>query len=498
MGKAPLMEHSISVKDRARPIRQPPHRLGPEKEAEAERQSQVRYLGHIVSSKGVATDPAKVEVVEQWPVPRGVQELQGFLGTVGTGAGVSGSKEYLYSGHGCQRVRRRSCAVTTVSRPGTSDCLLQQNAHPLEAKLLRDMQRAVGNGQSGKTLPPVLIKTGVLASHRPCLPVMVLPQEGALPPGGALARGAGRGQLQAGTPYRIKALQRQWLKQTDLQRLSTLCPDRIPPAREAAGSWVRPPVSTETAKVNSGLVEAILGSPDIEPVMTRDTTSRHQEPRKSWAEVARTARKTTGITGRHAAPTGARTDSSHNVPSTSESHRSVFETVRVGEPRAQGLASQEVIPENQAGWRAGNQSDPSWSNPVVYRVPPGYEGASYLADTCHDPLWGGEDGSRQRLYAGRPWQKVDTDLDVIAIPEATDPVVASALDERVFCYLGLPEQIHTDQGAQFESQLMEELWKVSKTWTTPYHPQANGIVERNNRCLGDSLRAMLLERGQEE
>ena len=67
--------------------------------------------------------------------------------------------------------------------------------------------------------------------------------------------------------------------------------------------------------------------------------------------------------------------------------------------------------------------------------------------------------------------------------------------------MGLPEQLYTDQGAQFESQLLAELchlWKVTKTRTTPYHPQANGMVERNNRLLGDSLRAMLLDRGQED
>ena len=135
-------------------------------------------------------------------------------------------------------------------------------------------------------------------------------------------------------------------------------------------------------------------------------------------------------------------------------------------------------------------------------------------------------GGRQRLFAGRPWQKVAIDLvgpmpetnrgnkwilvltdhftrwnDALPLPDATAPVVASHLDERVFCYLGLPEQIHTDQGAQFESQLMAELcqlWKVNKTRTTPYHPQANGVVERNNRLLGDSLRAMLLEKDQED
>ncbi|XP_067949843.1 uncharacterized protein [Watersipora subatra] len=75
------------------------------------------------------------------------------------------------------------------------------------------------------------------------------------------------------------------------------------------------------------------------------------------------------------------------------------------------------------------------------------------------------------------------------------------LDGQVFCYMGLPKQIHTDQGAQFESQLMEELcllWRVEKMRTTPYHPQANCIVKRNNWQLGDLLRAFLLTQGQEE
>jgi len=79
--------------------------------------------------------------------------------------------------------------------------------------------------------------------------------------------------------------------------------------------------------------------------------------------------------------------------------------------------------------------------------------------------------------------------------------VARALDQNLFCYLGLPEQIHTDQGAQFQSQLMGDLcriWGVNRSWTTPYHPQGNGFVERNNRMLGDALRSLLLGRGQEE
>ena len=51
--------------------------------------------------------------------------------------------------------------------------------------------------------------------------------------------------------------------------------------------------------------------------------------------------------------------------------------------------------------------------------------------------------------------------------------IAETLEERVFCYLGVPERIHTDQGAQFESRLIAELcafWVVRKNYTTPYHP----------------------------
>jgi len=81
------------------------------------------------------------------------------------------------------------------------------------------------------------------------------------------------------------------------------------------------------------------------------------------------------------------------------------------------------------------------------------------------------------------------------------PPVARALDQNVFGYLGLLEQIHTDQGAQFQSQLMGDLCRilgVNQSRTTPYHPQGNGVVERNNRMLGDALRSLLFGRGQEE
>jgi hypothetical protein len=46
-------------------------------------QQEIHYLGHILSSQGIRTDPDKVSVVLQWPVPTNVHELRGFLGLAG-------------------------------------------------------------------------------------------------------------------------------------------------------------------------------------------------------------------------------------------------------------------------------------------------------------------------------------------------------------------------------------------------------------------------------
>ncbi|XP_028299789.1 uncharacterized protein LOC114461699 [Gouania willdenowi] len=40
----------------------------------------VAYLGHIVSAGGVATDPQKIQQVEEWPAPQNVSEVRQFVG----------------------------------------------------------------------------------------------------------------------------------------------------------------------------------------------------------------------------------------------------------------------------------------------------------------------------------------------------------------------------------------------------------------------------------
>ena len=63
------------------------------------------------------------------------------------------------------------------------------------------------------------------------------------------------------------------------------------------------------------------------------------------------------------------------------------------------------------------------------------------------------------------------------IPNQEATVVARKLVDEFFCRFSPPEQLHSDQGRNFESEVISEVCKllgVVKSRTTPYHPQLDG------------------------
>ena len=69
---------------------------------------------------------------------------------------------------------------------------------------------------------------------------------------------------------------------------------------------------------------------------------------------------------------------------------------------------------------------------------------------------------------------------------------------KVFSRVGVPQEILTDQGTNFTSKLLTELYKmlhVQPIRTTPYHPQTDGLVERFNQTLKMMIRKTAVKEG---
>ena len=65
-----------------------------------------------------------------------------------------------------------------------------------------------------------------------------------------------------------------------------------------------------------------------------------------------------------------------------------------------------------------------------------------------------------------------------------------------FLEYGFPERLITDNGPNFRSKIIEQLCRLLKTahlFTTPYHPQFDGLCERFNRTLASMLRGVVAE-----
>ena len=66
----------------------------------------------------------------------------------------------------------------------------------------------------------------------------------------------------------------------------------------------------------------------------------------------------------------------------------------------------------------------------------------------------------------------------------------------MFSRFGPPTVLHSDQGRNFDSTLMHEIYQlmgIKKTRTTAYHPQCDGLVKRQNRTLQNILASFVSE-----
>lgn len=115
------------------------------------------------------------------------------------------------------------------------------------------------------------------------------------------------------------------------------------------------------------------------------------------------------------------------------------------------------------------------------------------------------------LHASEPWETVSIDfmtdlpttergnkhllvvcdhftrwVEVFPLPNMLAVTVAETLASQVFSRFGCPKRLHSDRAANFRSQVMAELCRImgiQKTSTTAFHPQGNSRCERVNRTI---------------
>ena len=83
-------------------------------------------------------------------------------------------------------------------------------------------------------------------------------------------------------------------------------------------------------------------------------------------------------------------------------------------------------------------------------------------------------------------------VELVAVPNITAATMAEVFIENIVLRHGCPKRLLSDRGSQFTSALLERIslrLGFKKIFTTAYHPQTNGQVERMNQYVAAALSA---------
>lgn len=548
-------------------------------------QERVTYLGHVISSSGVATDPGKVEAVAQWPCPRTVAELRTFLGFasyyrrfVEGFAKLAAPLHQIVAELTRGKVGKRSLELAAVWSPQCEDSF---------QTLKRKLTTAPVLAYADFTRPFIL---EVDASYAGLGAVLSQEVEGKVRPIAYASRGLRPAERNTATysSMRLEFLALKWamaekfreyllghkcVVRTDNNPLSHLATAKLGATEQrwaaelAAFDFViqyRAGRTNQNADALSRLTTVQLGADDsgqlgaVVPELLRravrvtpgEVTTVHAMqawPSRSALDIS-ALQQTDSVVGE-----ALRFWRQGQRPGLQE-RRTLAKPVITLLRQWDRLVEQEGLLYRRAFRPDGGESVLQVVVPIALQPEVltslhqqhGHQGVErtleLVRQRCYWPgmsadvaQWVQECERCQQakdvapiprsymghLLASRPNEIVAIDFTVlepsqagqenvlvmtdvfskftVAIPtwDQQASTVARVLVEEWFFKFGVPGRIHSDQGRNFESTLIQQLcslYEVGRSRSTPYHPAGNGQCERFNRTLHNLLRTLPTDR----